>query len=217
MTFQSDHYSSHFRRTAPKKPVSPRRHSLILLSLVTMTILTCVTTRIINNSGVARSENSPTTNPFYEPRRYEFLATAEATTGNPAIPGEVALSGACGGIQLLGLEDRRIRQKWRSSSGVWSNRVGKGYRIFASHAAPNTFFQHFGAYIERNVAAGHEKTARCCAENGLKELSPDGVMRRRELASPWPSRRGWLPEVAAWIRRGNDGSGNVGGPTTIVG
>ena len=134
-----------------------------------------------------------------------------------AIPGEVPLSGACGGIQLLGLEDRQIRQEWRSSSGVWSNRVGKGCRIFASHAAPNAFFQHFGAYIERNVAAGHEKTARCCAENGLKELSPDGVMRRRELASPWPSRRGWLPEVAAWIRRGNDGSGNVGGPTTIVG
>ena len=115
------------------------------------------------------------------------------TTASTAIPGEAPRSGACGGIQLLGLEDRQIRQKWRSSSGVWSNRVGKGCRIFASHAAPNAFFKHFGAYIERNVAAGHEKTARCCAENGLKELSPDGVMRRRELASPWPSRRVTLP------------------------
>ena len=134
-----------------------------------------------------------------------------------AIPGEVPLSVACGGIQLLGLEDTQTRQKWRSSSGVWSNRVGKGFRIFAFHAASNALLKHFGAYVQRNVAAGHEKTARCCEENGLKELSPDGVMRRKELASPWPSRRGWLSEAAAWIHRGNDGSGNVGGPTTSVG
>ena len=130
------------------------------------------------------------------------------------IPGEVPLSGVCGGIQLLGLEDTQARQKWWSSSGVWCNRVGKGCRIFTSDAVLNASFKHFGAYVERNVAAGHEKTARCCEQNELKELSPDGVM---ELASPWPSRRGWLPEAAAWIRRGNDGSGSVGGPTTIVG
>ena len=53
-------------------------------------------------------------------------------------------------------------------------------------------------------------------ENRLKELSTDGVMRS-ELASPWPSRRGWLHEAVAWIGRGNDGSANAGGPTTSVG
>jgi len=109
---------------------------------------------------------------------------------HPAIPGEVPLSGSCGGIQLLGREDAQVRQKWRSSSGVWSNRVGEGCQIFTSHAAPNASFKHFGAYVERNVAADHEKIARGCEEDGLKELSPDGVMRRWELASPWPSRRG---------------------------
>ena len=137
--------------------------------------------------------------------------------GTSAIPGEVPLSGARGGIHLLELEDTQIRQMRRSSCGVWCNRIGKGCRVSTSHAAPNAFFKHFGADVQRNAAAGHEKTARGCEENGLKELSPDGVMRRRELASPWPSRRGWLPEAAAWIRRGNDGSGNEGGPTTIVG
>ena len=54
-------------------------------------------------------------------------------------------------------------------------------------------------------------------ENGLKELSTDGVMRKSELASPWPSRRGWLHEAVAWIRSGNDGSANAGGPITSVG
>ena len=53
--------------------------------------------------------------------------------------------------------------------------------MFAFHAVSVALLKHFGAYIQRNVAAGHEKTARCCEENGLKELSPDGVMRRREL------------------------------------
>ena len=56
-----------------------------------------------------------------------------------AIPGEVPLSGACDGIQVLGLEYTQTRQKWRSFSGVSSNRVGKGCRFFASHAAPNAF------------------------------------------------------------------------------
>ena len=89
--------------------------------------------------------------------------------------------------------------------------------VFHFPCRSNASFKHFGAYVQRNVAAGHEKTARGCEENGLKELSPDGVMRKWELASPWPSRRGWLPEAVAWIRRGNDGSANAGGPTTIVG
>ncbi len=38
-----------------------------------------------------------------------------------------------------------------------------------------------------------------------------------EQAAPWPSRRGWLHEDAAWNRLGNDGSANAGGPITIVG
>ena len=100
---------------------------------------------------------------------------------------------------------------------MWRNRVGKGCRIFTSNAAPDAAFNHFGADVERNVAADHEKIARGCEEDRLKELSLDDVMRKWELASPWPSRRGWLHEAAAWIRNGNGGSANAGGPTTIVG
>ena len=86
-----------------------------------------------------------------------------------AIPGEAPLSGVCDGIQLLGLEDAQVRLKWRISGGVWCNRIGKGCRNSTSDAVPNVSFKHFGAYVERNVTAGHEKTARCCEENGLKE------------------------------------------------
>jgi len=42
----------------------------------------------------------------------------------PAIPGELAMSGACGGIRWLGLEDGQVRRKWRSSSGNCCSRVG---------------------------------------------------------------------------------------------
>jgi len=97
------------------------------------------------------------------------------------------------------------------------NRVGRGCRIFTSKATPNASFKHVSAYVERNVAEGHQEIARCCEENRLKELSLDSVMRNWELASPSPSRRGWLPEAAAWIRLGSDESANAGGPTTIVG
>jgi hypothetical protein len=90
----------------------------------------------------------------------------------PAVPVEVPLSGACGGIHLLGLEDTQIRQMRRSSCGVWCNRVGKGCRVSTSHAAPNAFFKHFGADVQRNVAAGHEKTARGCEENGSRSSRP---------------------------------------------
>ena len=140
-----------------------------------------------------------------------------AASRSTAIPGEVPLSGSCGGVQLLGLEDARARKVWRCSCGVWCDRVGKGCGIFASNAAPNASFKHFGAYVERNVAADHEKIARGCEVDEFKELSPDDVMRRWELASPWPSRRGWLHEDAASSRSGNDGSANAGGPTTIFG
>ena len=97
------------------------------------------------------------------------------------------------------------------------NRVEKGCRIFTANVPPIAFLNHFGAYAERNAAADHEKTMRGCEENGFKGLSPDGAMRKWELATPWPSRRGWLLEAVAWIRLGNDGNGNAGGPTTIVG
>ena len=43
----------------------------------------------------------------------------------------------------------------------------------------------------------HEKRRDVAKESGLKELSADGVMRKLELASLWPSRRGWLPEAVA--------------------
>ena len=100
---------------------------------------------------------------------------------------------------------------------MWFTRVGEGCQIFALHAGPNVFFEHSGAYLERTGGSRPGEDCVMFEEDRLKELSPDGVMRRRELASPWPSRRGWLPEAAAWIRRGNDGSGNEGDPTTIVG
>ena len=74
-----------------------------------------------------------------------------------AIPGDVPLSGVCGGIQLLGLEDTQVRLKWRSSSDAWCNRIGKGCRIFTSDAAFNASLKYSGADVERNVAAGTRK------------------------------------------------------------
>ena len=109
---------------------------------------------------------------------------------------------------------------WTEVAIAWRekrHRVGRGRRIFTSQAAASVSFKHFSADVEGNVAEGHEKIARCCEENRLKELSLDGMMRNWELASPWPSRRGWLPEAAAWIRLGSDESANAGGPTKIVG
>ena len=41
---------------------------------------------------------------------------------------------------------------------------------------PTLLFKHFGAYVERNVAADHEKIARGCEVDEFKELSPDDVM-----------------------------------------
>ena len=131
-----------------------------------------------------------------------------------ATPGAVARSGVCAGIELLGMEDAQVGQKSRSSGGVGLNRAGEGYQILASGAAPKAFFLHIRADLERDVAADHKKTARGGEENSVKEFALDDVMRSGQWASPWPSRRGSLPVTVAWIRRGNDGSANAGGPTT---
>ena len=101
-----------------------------------------------------------------------------------AIPGEAPRSGACGGIQLLGLEVTQVRQKWRLFAARSAIELAEDAGIFTSKAAPNASFKQFSADVERNVAEGHQKIARCCEENRLKELSPDGVMRSWELASP---------------------------------
>ena len=88
--------------------------------------------------------------------------------------------------------------------------------FFTSDAGEIAYFKHFGAYVGLNVAADHEKSARGCEQDGLKELSPNDVTRRWESASPWPSRRGWLREVAASTGKGNGENANADGPTTIA-
>jgi hypothetical protein len=41
------------------------------------------------------------------------IVSLMSVAGNEtAIPGEVPLSGACGEIQLLGLEDTQVRREW---------------------------------------------------------------------------------------------------------
>jgi len=70
----------------------------------------------------------------------------------PAIPGDVPLCVACGGIQLLDLEDTQTRQGWQRFGGVWRNRVGQGCRIFTFEAAGNT---SFSSWALRNVRCFH--------------------------------------------------------------
>ena len=69
----------------------------------------------------------------------------------PAIPGELAVSGACGGMQLLGWQDTQSSRKWRNSFGVWCIRVGKGCCLFTCHAAPGASFKHFGADVDHKT------------------------------------------------------------------
>ena len=102
-------------------------------------------------------------------------------------------------------------------AGIAAVELVKGAVFSLPRPLPTLLASNFGADVDRNVAAGHVRIARGCEENQLKELSPDDVMRKWESASPWPSRRGSLPEAAAWMRRGNDGSANAGGPTTSGG
>ena len=68
-----------------------------------------------------------------------------------AIPGELAVSGACGGMQLLGWQDTQGSRKWRNSFGVWCMRVGKGCCLFTCHAAPGASFKHFGADVDHKT------------------------------------------------------------------
>ena len=67
-----------------------------------------------------------------------------------------------------------------AACGTRRRRVGSGLKdapdsrvIFASNAAPNASFKHFGAYVERNVAAwtacaakGEKIEPRGCEQNG---------------------------------------------------
>jgi DNA-directed RNA polymerase subunit RPC12/RpoP len=56
---------------------------------------------------------------------------------SPAIPGEMAVSGACGGVPLLGLEDAQFGRKGRCSFGVWCSRVGKDSVFSCSMRLPS--------------------------------------------------------------------------------
>ena len=56
------------------------------------------------------------------------------------------------------------------------HRVGKGCRHDASEEAVKASFQHFGADVEPNVAAGREKTSRDDQYQGVKDFAFDDVM-----------------------------------------
>ena len=79
---------------------------------------------------------------FYEKRTYDNLDRVTA------IPGELSVSGACGGVQFLGWEDTQVSRRWRSSFGVWCSRIGKGCCLFTFHAASGASFKHFGVDVD---------------------------------------------------------------------
>ena len=119
--------------------------------------------------------------------------------------------------QLLGLEFSDVGSGRRLCGAIDASELLKEAGYFAARSAPDASFNHFGADVGRNAATSHGKITRSCERSGLKELLPDLVRQRSERAVPWPSRRGWLHEDAAWTRSGNDGNANAGGPTTIAG